>query len=811
MHIDKSTPLVKDQSQLLLHEKRLSVHEKQSKLNDIAPLYLEEDKALLTRDVALVEKNSIYSQIQAAFDRGDNQYLEWVLEQINQGQIVLPVDFIESVVVSALNASDIKKLEWCMQIKAFEQITLDGRTVLTYATEHSQKEMIQFLLESGYDVNEIDYGDHRQSALIYAVARGEIHLVKLLLENGARIDFIRGRESSMKTPLMCAVESNNIPMVQLLLEHGANMNERGGIDGKMPLMCALELGNQAIIDCLWEAHAADSSQQYLSIKDLNDRDIMYYAIKGGCVDMMQQLMNSSPDFWDLDLLIGEKTALHHAIEFGRLNVVQFLLDQGVDINIKDCQNRTPLMYALELGNQSIIDFLIDKGSDCSNPDSILLLRAIAAEDVGMLRKILNVDHFNPNQPGFDGECPLVAAIQKGNYEILQLITRHLLTDFNIIHDKEFDDHLKPLFTNLNIFHLLHQDGFLLPSEKDFRSMSYLMQMAAFFHNPPLDMRNPSRFANWNTSVLKYFFDIRSDGVEIMGKGGVANPDHVWHALEQAWEKIGHQQPDHFQSSIEVLTNTIHTGAVADPYQIATHIVQGASVSFIVYLPRHAMSVSIKDDVLIFTNLEGGISILQEMTGFNAFAGKHIIRLNPEDKKLLTVDFIKGLQNCDQQVLKHLSGMPLLGCIQYKGQKRGNCAGTHPKSIWEDQLMFAHIQHLQADQLETPISAYFYELFNLARDRSEPKVVQHQDLIRSRLKPAYEVFKALTLETRKQTLAAFQADDHAVQFLSQQLAMAHKDQTTDSYELLSTDIKTKIIRNAENTIQRMENNLGFLGD
>jgi len=146
MHIDKSTQHIKDQSKLIHHEKRLSVNEKQSKLIDIAQLYLEEDKALLTRDVALVEKNSIYSQIQAAFDRGDNQYLEWVLEQLNQGQIELPVDFIESVVVSALNASDIEKLEWCMQIKAFEQITLDGRTVLTYATEHSQKEIIQFLL-----------------------------------------------------------------------------------------------------------------------------------------------------------------------------------------------------------------------------------------------------------------------------------------------------------------------------------------------------------------------------------------------------------------------------------------------------------------------------------------------------------------------------------------------------------------------------------------------------------------------------------------------------------------------------------------
>ncbi|MBU1043375.1 MAG: ankyrin repeat domain-containing protein [Candidatus Omnitrophica bacterium] len=99
------------------------------------------------------------------------------------------------------------------------------------------KENVQLLLEQGADVNTtFDNGD---TALMFAVYKGQIEIVKLLLANSADVNaqsFDLG-----VTALHVAVRGNNLEIVKLLVEHNARINAVSST-GITPLMLAAENG-----------------------------------------------------------------------------------------------------------------------------------------------------------------------------------------------------------------------------------------------------------------------------------------------------------------------------------------------------------------------------------------------------------------------------------------------------------------------------------------------------------------------------------------------------------------------------------------
>ena len=75
------------------------------------------------------------------------------------------------------------------------------------------------------------------------------------------------------------------------------------------------------------------------------------------------------------LLNPKKSALHLAIKKNNLDIIKWLLENGVDINIKDEDGRTPLMDSVLNLKISMVKFLLEKGAstnDISNNGENLL-------------------------------------------------------------------------------------------------------------------------------------------------------------------------------------------------------------------------------------------------------------------------------------------------------------------------------------------------------------------------------------------------------------------------------------------------------
>ena len=94
-----------------------------------------------------------------------------------------------------------------------------GDTALMYAVRDGDVEMVELLLEKGAKINAQNFvGD---TGLMNAVRDGDVEMVELLLEKGAKIN---AQNFIGDTALMYAVWDDNVGMVELLLEKGADVN-----------------------------------------------------------------------------------------------------------------------------------------------------------------------------------------------------------------------------------------------------------------------------------------------------------------------------------------------------------------------------------------------------------------------------------------------------------------------------------------------------------------------------------------------------------------------------------------------------------
>jgi len=444
-----------------------------------------------------------------------------------------------------------------------------------------------------------------------------------------------------------------------------------------------------------------------------------------------------------------------------------------------------------------------------------LVQAIHSRDIMAFKTFIQDEDLDPNEPNDDGVRPLEAALNQEDYEMVRLLLRHPKIDLVLIDQEricslqEDDLRFTTLLMNKSVMTILREDPNLPANSADLKSAYHLSQVATLSRVPKINLQEILKLSDqdfpesmWDDEhYLSSVLDIMNTD-PMNSLAGLGNPDRMWANLEQAWTKIAHKSPEYFKNSIDALIQKIHTGHVADATEIANAIKNNNPISFIISLTEHVMNVGVYDNVLVFTDLGGCLNLKTgDQQDDNDFKGKRIIRLSEEDKTRITVEFIRDLQTCALDVIEKIFKMPVIGLIEYKGQKQGNCAATHAKSVWEDQLWFAHIQAIN----QSP-SAFFEELFGEIEPSNEFKCMKRQDLFQTRLEPAVEIFKMLTLEARKQVADQFIKDEHAIAFLSNQLKLHLAETINDEQaDQIAADIHGAVQLTMHDTLARMSAN------
>ena len=201
---------------------------------------------------------------------------------------------------------------------------------LIKAINDSNQEMVKKLLKQGVNPNNIRVVDDVPStALMIAAKKGNIEIINLLLENGAKINqymSIGAAGPFFVSSLFTAVKHNRIEVVKLLIKKGFNVSELGFT----PLIQAIVLKNIKMARFFLEKGADPNRIQYEC-----------------CA-------------------IAEKTPLMAAISNGLTEVVNLLLSRNVDVNYVNVDKDSALTYAIGAKNFILAVELIKRGAKVKN-------------------------------------------------------------------------------------------------------------------------------------------------------------------------------------------------------------------------------------------------------------------------------------------------------------------------------------------------------------------------------------------------------------------------------------------------------------
>uniref|UniRef100_A0AAR2IQQ3 Poly [ADP-ribose] polymerase n=1 Tax=Pygocentrus nattereri TaxID=42514 RepID=A0AAR2IQQ3_PYGNA len=218
---------------------------------------------------------------------------------------------------------------------------LEGRhsTPLHFAAGYNRVAVVEYLLHHGADVHAKDKGG--LVPLHNACSYGHYEVAELLVRHGASVNVA---DLWKFTPLHEAAAKGKYEICKLLLKHGADPSKKNR-DGNM----ALDMVKDGDTD----------------IQDLLRGDAaLLDAAKKGCLARVQKLC--SPDNINCrDTQGRNSTPLHLAAGYNNLEVAEYLLEHGADVNAQDKGGLIPLHNAASYGHVDIAALLI-KYNTCVN-------------------------------------------------------------------------------------------------------------------------------------------------------------------------------------------------------------------------------------------------------------------------------------------------------------------------------------------------------------------------------------------------------------------------------------------------------------
>ncbi|GFS25772.1 ankyrin repeat protein [Elysia marginata] len=350
---------------------------------------------------------------------------------------------------------------------------------LLTAVEQGKKQIVQLFLNHGLYVS----GKTGSLALVAAAERGYFDIVKRLIEKGAPVD---GKNSAGKTALMVAVEKSCCSALVCFLIDGckADINLQDSA-GRTALMLAVQQWDYESVQALF------MSKYYVcdeSIKDKDGLTALDLAMKNGSAGLMKLLSQSCKEEISPLSFAAERNSFDLACELIKLypscvecheifdsplfaamhglndtercdekircslELVDLLLQAGVDVNKEKYCGFTPLMFAVRAGSEKAVQMLLWYGArtDQTRNEKIgdeasgqtALMMAARKGFVRIIDVLLEAG-ADVYQSDNDGDDALSLAIKGGHRLCIQALLKHWKTlsqtDINLMEDKNVLD------------------------------------------------------------------------------------------------------------------------------------------------------------------------------------------------------------------------------------------------------------------------------------------------------------------------------------------------------------------------------------
>ncbi|XP_055944745.1 serine/threonine-protein phosphatase 6 regulatory ankyrin repeat subunit B-like [Argiope bruennichi] len=325
-------------------------------------------------------------------------------------------------------------------------VSRDGTTALKLAVQRNRKDIVSILIKNNAEINAeierdfllsaitsghedmVEYFLTRnpaccesgtewyESPLHTAVLFGHLNIVKKLLQLQKTKD-INAKNELFETPLHTATMNSYCEIARLLLLNGADPNVR---DPFSPLDMAIRIGDYEMVETLIN-NGANITQQ-----DADGNSTIELAIFSKNLDIMERLLERSKFDINLKGRSGH-TLLHYAAISGSLQLVKHLVAKGATFNSRDSSGAKPIHLATWEGHQDIVEYFLNEGIDIDDRDFLRfwsLLHYAAAGNQSEMCKVLIKYGLNVNCVDANGDTPLHIAVRLGNVDVLHTLLHY---------------------------------------------------------------------------------------------------------------------------------------------------------------------------------------------------------------------------------------------------------------------------------------------------------------------------------------------------------------------------------------------------
>lgn len=219
------------------------------------------------------------------------------------------------------------------------------------------------------------------------------YVIKLLIHFGANIYL---------DLLNRAVEEDNCELVKYLLTYFENDYKK------------VRLTEIAVTSKSWNVVKLFIEKQWDFNLKFSERPLVYYVIEDGQFEISDFIIQKYPNL-DLNCLIP---LLYNAIKYKNLEIINYLLNLGINVNIKNEKNQNLLYLAVKSNYTEAVKLLVEKGAEVTEDkkDTTSIELATLNGNIEIVR-LLPVN----NKKNCSGDTLLHLASDGGNMEVVRYV------------------------------------------------------------------------------------------------------------------------------------------------------------------------------------------------------------------------------------------------------------------------------------------------------------------------------------------------------------------------------------------------------
>ena len=293
-----------------------------------------------------------------------------------------------------------------------DAVDVEGETALTNASYKGNVMIVRILLDNGADIG-IEAGNYDLTATMRASSRGHVEVERLLLDRGVNVNAVNKHGYSA---LLMASSTGHTAVVCLLLDRGADVNAID-MNGDTALLVASSSGRTDTVRILLDRGAN------VNVFDWNRDTALTLASRfGGSTEVVRLLLDGGADLYAVNK--DRYNALFLASHFGHADIACLLLDRGADLNAVNKNGYNPLFLASEHGHTDVMSLLLDRGADVNAVKKYGETALLVASSAGSIEVVsLLLDRgANANAADMNGGTALLwASSGFGSTDVVRLL------------------------------------------------------------------------------------------------------------------------------------------------------------------------------------------------------------------------------------------------------------------------------------------------------------------------------------------------------------------------------------------------------